>query len=124
MLGTKTEVGRMDERITFQQEVIGQNVSNEDEQTGWQDIATAPTVWANVEPIAGARPGNEEFRADKLTSFETLTFEIRYRSDLDTKYRIVYNGKRYDIVAITEIGRRNRLKITAELGPEYQELIT
>lgn len=124
MLGTKTEIGRMDERITFQQEVIGENVSNEDEQTGWQDIATAPTVWANVEPIAGSRPGNEEFRADKLTAFETLTFEIRYRSDLSTKYRIYYQGKRYDIVAITEVGRKNRLKITAELGPEYQELVT
>lgn len=124
MLGTKTEIGRMDERITFQEEVITQNVSNEDEQTGWQDISTSPTVWANVEAITGARPGNEEYRADKLTAVETLTFEIRYRSDLNTKYRISYESKYYDIVAITEVGRKNRLKITAELGPEYKELTT
>lgn len=124
MLATKTEIGRMDERITFQQEIIGANVSNEDVQTGWQDIGSMPTVWANVEPIAGSRPGNEEYRADKLTAFETLVFEIRYRSDLTTELRISYNGKYYDIVAITEVGRKNRLRITAELGPEYQEIVT
>lgn len=117
MLQSKEQIGRMDRRITFQQEVTQKNASNEDEQIGWEDIATVPTVWAAVRDVSG----NENFQADKLTELRTMEFVIRYRTDISLKYRIAYAGELYNIISAAEIARKGYLRLIGEMGIEYQE---
>ena len=121
MLGTKEQIGSLDSRITFEEAIIGDNVSNEDEQTGWQSISTNPDVWANVDD----KSGTEEFKADNLKAVLISTFIIRYRNDLSEKMRIDHNGMKYDIQSIIEIGRKRFLKIVAHTGlTQYKETTT
>lgn len=124
MLQAKEQVGKMDRRITFQESIIITNASNEDEQTGWQDLALNPSVWANVVDRIGAASGGEEYRAEKLTPYLVQEFNIRYRSDITTAMRIMYDGVRFNIITIQNIGRKRYMKITAESGLEYQETQT
>lgn len=121
MLQSKEQIGKMDRRITFQHEVLAENVSNEDEQTGWQDLSINPDVWANVED----KSGTEEFKADQLKDVLISQFIIRYRSDLNAKMRISYNGRFYDIQSFLEMGRKRFIKIVAHSGmTKYEEITT
>jgi SPP1 family predicted phage head-tail adaptor len=117
MLQSNEQIGRLDKRITFQEQIIGVNASNEDEENGWQNISDTPTVWAKVEE----RSGSELYRAEKLTDLTVAVFTIRYRIGISTKNRIIYNNKKWDIQAILNGSRKGYLSITAESGGEYQE---
>lgn len=115
MLQHKENIGRLDERITFQQKIVGENESNEDEEEGWENIETNPTVWASKDE----RSGNEAYRADKLTDYLTVEFVCRYRTDVTPKNRLVCRGVPYNILAIQEIGRRRYMSIQCESGGEF-----
>lgn len=118
MLQSNVNIGRLDRRITFQQRVVASNVSNEDEEAGWTDVVT---VWAKRDEPGRQKTGDEEFRADKLTDYLNQVYSIRYRTDITPKLRIMDSGVRYDILSISEVGRKGYLKIEAVSGPEYQE---
>lgn len=113
-------VGQLDTLITIQERVLGTNVSNEDEETGWQDVVE---VYAARTDKAGVLSW-EAYRADSLTTFLDSVFVIRYRTDVTTKNRIVCGDLIYDIKAVGEIGRRRYLTITAETGGKYVETAT
>lgn len=115
MLNHKEHIGRLDRRITFQYKDVGENESNEDEELGWNNIATSPTVWASK----NERSGNEAYRADKLTDYLSVEFVCRYRSDITPKHRIVCDGIPYNIIAVSEISRRRFLSIETESGGEF-----
>lgn len=117
MLQSKQQIGRLDRRITFQSKIIGVNASNEDEESGWEDIETTPQVWAAVEE----KSGSESYRAEKLTAVTVALFIIRHRTDLNEKMRILYNSRVYDIQSIIFDNRKGYMQITAESGGEYVE---
>lgn len=104
------QAGRLDRRITFQSLTRTRNTYG-DEVASWTDIATTPTVWANVLELKG----KEKFEASQITHHADLRIRIRYRSDITEKLRIVYNSKDYDIYSITEMGRGEGLEIFAKL---------
>lgn len=110
MLASKELIGRMDRRITFQ-EVIGSpgdyNVNN---TTGWADISSNATVYAQVEEGLG----NEAYEGDQLVSIKQSKMTIRYRTDINARNRIVYEGLIYEILSIREIVRRRYLEIKVE----------
>ena len=114
MLSHREQIGRLDRRITFQEKVVGDNESNEDEELGWENI-TNPTVWASKT----IRGGNESYRADKLTDYQTVEFVCRYRSDITPKHRVVCEGIPYNIITVEEVSRRRYLSIECESGGEY-----
>lgn len=120
MLQSKEQVGKLDRKITFQKKILGVNASNEDAETGWEDITPNPDVYANVEE----KSGSEAYRAEKLTAVTVAVFSIRHRTDLNEKMRIIYNSRKYDIQAIIFGARKGYLKITAESGGEYVETET
>lgn len=119
MLSHKEQIGRLDRRITFQSKVIGTNTSNEDEERGWVNIATNPTVYASVDDYRGS----EQFVADKMNEFQTSVFVIRYRDDIKVTMRILFDGLAYNIHSIEKVGRKRYLKLAAESGYEYQETV-
>jgi SPP1 family predicted phage head-tail adaptor len=108
-------IGKMDKRITFQRPVFGSDASNQRKITGWENVPSNPTVWANV----NERSGTEVYQADQLTGVTVAEITIRWRNDLAITYRAVYNSKNYDIQAIIESGRKKFMKLTCESGGQY-----
>lgn len=114
MLSHKEQIGRLDRRVTFQSKIVGENVSNEDAEIGWEDVVT---VWASRDD----KTGNEIVAGDKITGFQDAVFTVRYRTGLSIEMRIVCEGLIYGITSIQEVGRRRYLSIVAERGKEYVE---
>lgn len=66
------------------------------------------SAWANVKFLRG----KETDALSMKTGITKVSFVIRHRTDLDTKMRIKYDSKSYDIIEILEIeGRDNYLSI-------------
>lgn len=72
-------------------------------------------VWANVAtPWAKKvhRTSREFFAAQKINSETTDLFIIRYRTGIDTKMRVVFDGRNYDIIGADDPdGSRTELHI-------------
>jgi SPP1 family predicted phage head-tail adaptor len=101
--------GDMDRRITIQKATEAQDATGADVQT-WADVLT---TWAKFEPIDG---GREPFVApgQQFAAFADSRFTIRYRTDVaisPKNYRVVHDGKTYDITGVRETRRRETLEI-------------
>lgn len=109
MLNSREQIGKLDERVTFQRPV---NTSDEYNQpvSDWQDVAT---VWARVEDSSGG----ESFQADQVTAYMNTVFAIRYRDDVTEKMRILRlrNGRYYNIRSIKNPDRKRTLQVTGEM---------
>lgn len=69
------------------------------------------TARANVRYLRGS----EALSMNEITEIKALQFNIRYRADISHTTFISYEGKMYDIITIEEVGRKEGLKITANL---------
>ena len=100
------KIGVMDREITIQRRTLEENAFAERVEV-FTDLLT---VWAAVEyPISR----QDEQIADGLNlTTSPVNFTIR-DTDITVKDRIVYDGDNYDIINIAQIGRNDRLKITA-----------
>jgi SPP1 family predicted phage head-tail adaptor len=98
--------GKMDRRVTIQSNTTSRNSYGE-ETDSWSTLAT---VWAEVRHLRG----DEKFLAKAVTTEKVITVRIRYRSDVTTQNRLVWESNNYDITEVAEIGRREGLEITAE----------
>jgi SPP1 family predicted phage head-tail adaptor len=100
------KIGVMDREITIQRRELEENAFAERVEV-FTDLLT---VWAAVEyPISR----QDEQIADGLNlTTSPVNFTIR-DTDITVKDRIVYDGENYDIINIAQIGRNDRLKITA-----------
>jgi len=100
------KIGVMDREITIQRRTLEENGFAERVEV-FTDLLT---VWAAVEyPISR----QDEQIADGLNlTTSPVNFTIR-DTDITVKDRIVYDGENYDIINIAQIGRNDRLKITA-----------
>ena len=98
-----TDPGELDRRITIQEDVGTQDAAGQPVPS-WQNIATNPTVWAEVVPVGGS-----EIFAARQTGAETVKkFRIRYRGDVLRKMRVVYDADNYDIADVAEDRRFER----------------
>ena len=78
----------------------------------YTDVAT---FWADVIDLRG----NQFFAAQQVNSGITTKFRIRYRSDIDARWRIGWKGKEYDIIGVpVEVGRNETLEIMARARDE------
>ena len=105
----QTVIGRLDRQITFQTfteaaDAVGQMIKT------WANLTTDATVWARVERTRGS----EEFVASHVElAKRTVTFVVRWRSELTEEMRVVHNSQNWDIELIETIGREDMLKIRA-----------
>lgn len=100
------KIGVMDREITIQRRELEENAFAERVEV-FTDLLT---VWAAVEyPIS--RQDEQIIDGLNLTT-SPVNFTIR-DTDITVKDRIVYDGENYDIINIAQIGRNDRLKITA-----------
>lgn len=79
----------------------------------WTPIATAAAVRGALKPASG----NERYFAGQLESPITHHFYTRYRTDITSKARMVYEGRLFQVRAILDIEERKRwFDITLEEG--------
>lgn len=99
--------GQMDRQVTIQTYTTTLDDWNHPTKA-WADLAT---VWASKVD----KRETEQNELHQLVAITRTVWTIRYRNDIDTTARIVYNSKYYDIRGIKELGRREGLQITTEL---------
>ncbi|MEH6477723.1 MAG: phage head closure protein [Sneathiella sp.] len=100
------QAGKLDRRITVQELTSTPDSFGGAVET-WETLAP---IWAGVQEGSG----REYFAAARVNSEVSAVFETRYRSDLTSANRISYNGKFYNILSVSEIGRRKGLLISAK----------
>lgn len=97
-------LGKMDRRITVQVRTATKDDCGARVET-WADSFDC---WAELV----TQNQREAVVSDSEANTDTRQFRIRYKSGLDSMtHRILYNLKFYNITAITEEGRKDRLLI-------------
>lgn len=107
------QAGKLDRRIVLQRATVTTDAFNQPVST-W---ATLATVWASATPISDG----ERARAGEVFSNINMRFQIRYSSVValvDTRDRVVFDGRVYDLVGVKELGRREALELTAAARAE------
>ncbi|MFL5731459.1 MAG: phage head closure protein [Cytophagaceae bacterium] len=104
------DIGQFDRKITIESITGGRSASGGQVKT-WTTVATP---WAMVDDLNNRVDGNEKYEAGRETAIGKTKFTIRYRTGLDAKMRILYEGAYYNIRAFNELGRRQFLEIMAD----------
>jgi SPP1 family predicted phage head-tail adaptor len=108
------DAGKLDRRVTLLARVLGKNGYNENVET-WPEPGVE--VWASYEPVKDA----ERLRAAEVAASITARFQIRWSPDVaavDPTWRLTFEDRSHDIVAVKEIGRREGLEISATARAE------
>lgn len=101
------EIGHLRHRITLQKRQTETNSNGFTVET-WVNLKT---VWAAVSNLQG----REYFAAAVVQSENTVKFLIRYAKEFDTTLRILFRGKRYNIISIDNKKYQNKyLEIKAQ----------
>ena len=93
--------GMLDQRITLRKPASSTDGFNNPEKT----FADVETVWGQVEQGGG----REFYAAETPKNEKRIRVKIRWRTDIDTTWRFVWNGRTFRIVDIDEIIRRKGL---------------
>lgn len=99
--------GKLDRQVELKHRVLGNSSA-----TGQrlETYTTYATVWAEKLDVTG----REFFSASTRDAELTTRFNIRYRSDVLPTDRLVYGTSDYDILQVSEMGRRVSLTIFAK----------
>lgn len=99
----------MDELVTVQQFSTTTDANTGEKVRSWSSYTTA---WARVQE---SENGSEGVDADRIEHKQTVVFTLRHDAGINTKMRIVWEGKNYNIVNIADLARRMYLVIQTEL---------
>jgi SPP1 family predicted phage head-tail adaptor len=76
------------------------------------------TSWAAVLTDIPARyvpqSGGQNYEGEQRVSNTLVVFHIRYNNDVKQGYQLIYEGVKYNIASVIEIGRRVALELRAE----------
>lgn len=99
-------LGKLNRELRLEAPVlVPQNGYGEPAPVTYQDMGTA---WGQVDPL----PGSEGFVGDQLAATSRQKITIRYRADLDATWRVVLDGRAYNISDVQQFGRRDGLILT------------
>lgn len=105
MLLSKIRRGEMDRQVTFIKKEISNADSNADNIDRWVEVDSDATVWAKKIDIRG----DVGVIADQVSYSQRTAWIVDYRSDVTpTENRLVFDGKVYEILAVTDEGGSNR----------------
>lgn len=95
--------GPLDRQVVIQCRSLSQN----SEGAPVESWTTFATVWAQKTDLRG----QEYFAAQKENAEVTTLWRIRYLTGLKAEMRISYDNLVYDIIQISELGRRDGMEI-------------
>lgn len=101
--------GLMDELVTVQQFSTTTDANTGEKVRSW---STYTTAWARVHE---SENGSEGVDADRIEHKQTVVFTLRHDAGINTKMRIVWEGKNYNVINIADLARRMYLVIQTEL---------
>ncbi len=101
--------GLMDELVTVEQYTMTTDSNTGEKLQSWSIYSTP---WARIQE---GESGSETVDADRREHKQTVTFTLRYDSGINTKMRIVWENKYFNIINIADLERRMYLKIQTEL---------
>lgn len=99
----------LDRRITFVAPNLVDLGMGETKADGWMPVATR---WAKYTPVSDA----EKLRAAAVEQKTDARFVVRYSAqlaELDGQHKIEFDGDRWEISGVKELGRRQWLEFTA-----------
>lgn len=102
------DAGALDRRVTLRRYSLDHDQQNNPVEV-WTDLAT---VWASWRRATA----NERLVSGQVGAQVTDVFELHWSptvAALDPKDRLSFAGRDYDIIEVTEIGRREGLLIRA-----------
>ncbi|TIL46126.1 phage head closure protein [Mesorhizobium sp.] len=99
--------GKLDRSIDIQRNVETKS-STGSVTSAWTNLATGLRA-EKVDATA-----DEQHRTFGEAERITMTFRIRYVGNITTADRVIYEGVQFDLVGITEIGRRRGLELRCE----------
>ncbi len=102
--------GKRDRRVTLLSPSKAQDAAGQTKVT----YASAGDVWAQKIPLRGG----EGFKASQRYAEATDRFLILHRTDVTPEWRIRYDGRDYEIVAVLEVGRRKGLDVYTQVRAE------
>lgn len=88
--------GDLDRRVTLLSPVYN---PHEDEITEWAPVAN---VWASI----GPNYGQEQTKGGRTVATTLVPIVIRYRADVDARWRILYRAKTYEVEALLDKSMR------------------
>jgi SPP1 family predicted phage head-tail adaptor len=97
---SRTNARRLDQRVTFQVKVTTPSGTGAPQIT-WNDYAT---IWACVD----ATKASERFLAQQELTGNEYTIWVRWRGDLNSNMRAIWNGQPLDITGIPNNQKRGR----------------
>lgn len=103
---TKYKIGRLDRRITFIS--IDKPIENEFGEIELKPVEKM-TVWAFVEELKG----KEKLELEKVDATVDYKIICRYNPEINQTMEIDYEGRRLEILSVTEISRRRYTEILA-----------
>ena len=105
------KAGRLRNRITIQQKVIGKDNFGQDVDL-WVDVCK---VRAEIRDISG-----REYQSSQAEQSQTdCKILIRHRNDITPDMRVLCNGIYYDIKAVLEDVKKTRLELPCQKGVRY-----
>ncbi len=104
------QAGRMDRRVSLYHRALTQNSHGE-------QVPSYPAAYVTIWAEKLDQRAREYFAAQSTQAEATTRFRIRWRADVVMTDRLVLDGLNYDIVQISEIGRRQGLELFATSAP-------
>jgi SPP1 family predicted phage head-tail adaptor len=100
--------GALKHRITIQQktdtpDAFGQPIS------AWSNLVE---LWAHVMFVNG----KEAIKSEIETSSKKASARIRYRSDIDTSMRVIFETETYNILSVLPDANKRHLDLVIETG--------
>ena len=98
--GIEMRIGRLRHRLELQEKSVTGRDSFGAEQITW---VTKQIVWGSIEPLSG----NEYFAAKQTQAAISHRVKIRYNSAINTKWRIKFGTRIFEIESIINRNERN-----------------
>lgn len=99
------EAGVLDKRVTLLEPIYN---PEQDEIIQWNPVTR---VWAGIMPSTG----REQNQAGRTVSITLVAIVIRYRTDIDARWRIQDRDRTYQIRSIVDVLRRHvQLQLACE----------
>lgn len=90
------EAGEFRDYVTLQRVTESANAIGTAGTAAWANLATAPSVWALIEPLTG----REALTGDRVQAEATHRIRIRHRTDLRAKDRVTLGSRTFGIVSV------------------------
>lgn len=99
-------IGQLDRKVVIQAAEMAQDATGEEIES-WVNYAFLYAKKAR-------KSANEGVNSEQMVATRVETYQTRYRAGVTEQMRLVDSGLVYNIRAISEIGRKGGLEITAE----------